>query len=36
MLREIAIGALIGFCVLGLPAACMSGWLRELPFVGDR
>jgi hypothetical protein len=30
MLREIALGALIGMCALGLPLACTSGKLPEL------
>jgi hypothetical protein len=30
MLREIALGAVLGMCVLGLPLACTSGRLPEL------
>lgn len=30
MLREIALGAVVGMCVLGLPLACTSGRLPEL------
>ena len=30
MLREIALGVVIGMCALGLPVACTSGRLPEL------
>jgi hypothetical protein len=30
MLREIALGMVIGMCALGLPMACTSGRLPEL------
>jgi hypothetical protein len=30
MLREIALGMVIGMCALGLPLACTSGRLPEL------